>query len=71
MFGTLTVFLMKRLFCFSLILFDPPSFDKFNLPLALSSSLTATLCLNLKQMKRRRVIDEIVIGRIPNCLNIS
>ena len=65
MFGTLTVFLIKRLFCLSLTLSVPPPLDKFNLPLALSNSLTATLCLSLKIMKnfhQNKVLNPVVMN---------
>ena len=62
MFGTLTVFLIKRLFCLSLTPFDPPPFDKFNLPFALSNSLTATLCLSLKNKIRLNKICIVMVS---------
>jgi hypothetical protein len=70
MFGTLTVFRIKRLFCLSLTLFDPPPLDKFNLPLALSNSFTATLCLSLKIMKYCHQNKELYFVMMTNeCFN--
>ena len=64
MLGTLTVFLIKRLFCLSLTPFDPPPLDKFNLPFALSNSLTATLCLSLKNNERLRKNCSVMMANI-------